>query len=209
MHDDEQRYLSAEQMRGYLPHGGYPGGMPPPPPVAAAAPQYAHWGLRVAASLLDTVIPFVVYFPLLLVAALATDTPLLAENANGVQISPFDITGPIFGWGVFPDTFQWISSVLYAAFLGFLFWNQVYRQGRTGQSIGKSLLHLRLIGEESGAPVGVGRSFLRQIAHVLDSLPCYLGYLWPLWDDKRQTFADKICKTIVVPVPPTETRSTP
>jgi uncharacterized RDD family membrane protein YckC len=25
-----------------------------------------------------------------------------------------------------------------------------------------------------------------------------LGYLWPLWDDKRQTFADKICSTVVL-----------
>ncbi|MDQ1539752.1 MAG: hypothetical protein QOH29_478, partial [Actinomycetota bacterium] len=28
----------------------------------------------------------------------------------------------------------------------------------------------------------------------------YLGYLWPLWDSKRQTFADKILKTVVVNV---------
>jgi hypothetical protein len=25
-----------------------------------------------------------------------------------------------------------------------------------------------------------------------------VGYLWPLWDDKRQTFADQIMKTIVI-----------
>ena len=37
-----------------------------------------------------------------------------------------------------------------------------------------------------------------QRQHVLDSLPCYLGYLWPLWDAKRQTFADKIMSTVVV-----------
>ena len=29
----------------------------------------------------------------------------------------------------------------------------------------------------------------------------YLGYLWPLWDDKRQTFADKILSTVVVEMP--------
>jgi hypothetical protein len=26
----------------------------------------------------------------------------------------------------------------------------------------------------------------------------YLGYLWPLWDAKRQTFADEICSTVVL-----------
>jgi uncharacterized RDD family membrane protein YckC len=25
-----------------------------------------------------------------------------------------------------------------------------------------------------------------------------VGYLWPFWDDKKQTFADKIMRTIVV-----------
>jgi uncharacterized RDD family membrane protein YckC len=35
---------------------------------------------------------------------------------------------------------------------------------------------------------------------VLDGF-CYVGYLWPLWDDKRQTFADKILGTVVVERP--------
>jgi uncharacterized RDD family membrane protein YckC len=55
--------------------------------------------------------------------------------------------------------------------------------------------------ESTGQPVGFGFAFVRQLAHVLDSLPLYLGYLWPLWDDKRQTFADKVCSTVVVPAP--------
>ena len=44
-------------------------------------------------------------------------------------------------------------------------------------------------------------SFVRQLAHVLDGLPCYLGYLWPLWDAKRQTFADKVIGTYVIDQP--------
>ena len=56
------------------------------------------------------------------------------------------------------------------------------------------------MGEADAAPIGPGRSFLRQVAHILDALPCYLGYLWPLWDSKRQTFADKIMTTVVVRV---------
>ncbi len=36
------------------------------------------------------------------------------------------------------------------------------------------------------------------LAHFLDSLACYVGWLWPLWDPKRQTFADKIMSTVVV-----------
>ncbi len=41
-------------------------------------------------------------------------------------------------------------------------------------------------------------AFVRDLAHVLDSVACHLGWLWPLWDQKRQTFADKIVGTVVV-----------
>ena len=49
--------------------------------------------------------------------------------------------------------------------------------------------------------LGGGMAFVRQIAHILDSLPCNLGYLWPLWDQKRQTFADKVLSTVVLDQP--------
>jgi uncharacterized RDD family membrane protein YckC len=42
--------------------------------------------------------------------------------------------------------------------------------------------------------LAIGRSFV----HIIDGIPCYLGYLWPLWDAKKQTFADKIMGTVVV-----------
>ncbi len=40
----------------------------------------------------------------------------------------------------------------------------------------------------------IGRAFV----HIVDSIPCDIGYLWPLWDSKNQTFADKIMGTVVV-----------
>jgi uncharacterized RDD family membrane protein YckC len=54
-----------------------------------------------------------------------------------------------------------------------------------------------LLGEESNAPIGPGNACIRDLVHLLDALTV-AGYLWPLWDDRRQTFADKIMKTIVV-----------
>ncbi len=62
------------------------------------------------------------------------------------------------------------------------------------------MLGIKLIDEQSGQPIGAGKCFLRQICHILDGL-CYIGYLWPLWDAKKQTFADKIMTTIVINQP--------
>ena len=46
--------------------------------------------------------------------------------------------------------------------------------------------------------MGAGLCFVRQLAHFVDSLVCYLGWLWPLWDRRNQTFADKIMNTVVI-----------
>ena len=83
------------------------------------------------------------------------------------------------------------------AIIGVAIW-QLIREGRTGQTVGKQALGIRLVRESDGQPLGVGMAFVRRLAHFLDSLACYLGWLWPAWDAKRQTFADKICGSIVI-----------
>ena len=76
--------------------------------------------------------------------------------------------------------------------------------GATGQSPGKALTGLRVLGERTARPIGAGMGVVRGLLHILDSLPCYLGYLWPIWDEKRQTFSDKIVHTVVVAGEPTK-----
>ncbi|HET7246750.1 MAG TPA: RDD family protein [Streptosporangiaceae bacterium] len=91
----------------------------------------------------------------------------------------------------------WFLFIL--ASLGWWIYNRCIQAGRTGQSLGKKTLHLRLLSEKTGEPIGAGMAFARDICHVLDSLACYIGWLFPLWDAKRQTFADKIVSTLVIP----------
>jgi uncharacterized RDD family membrane protein YckC len=80
---------------------------------------------------------------------------------------------------------------------GFGIWNYL-RQGRTGQTIGKGVMGTYLVREADGQFIGGGLSIARAIVHIVDGIPCYIGYLWPLWDAKKQTFADKIMGTVVV-----------
>ena len=78
-------------------------------------------------------------------------------------------------------------------------YNRWYLGGKTGQSWGNKALNMTLISEQTGQPIGPGKAFLRDVCHILDSLACYVGWLFPLWDAKRQTFADKIMQTVVIP----------
>ncbi|MFJ1457396.1 RDD family protein [Nocardia sp. N2S4-5] len=76
--------------------------------------------------------------------------------------------------------------------------NTVVVQGLTGRSLGKFVTKQRLVDPRTARPIGVGRAFLRQFAHTVDALPCYLGFFWPLVDEQRRTFADMLTKTVVV-----------
>lgn len=90
-----------------------------------------------------------------------------------------------------------VAVVLWLASLGWNIYNRWIVGGRTGQSVGKRVTKIALISETTGHPIGAGNAFLRDIVHILDGA-AYIGYLWPLWDEKRQTFADKLMRTIVV-----------
>jgi len=82
--------------------------------------------------------------------------------------------------------------------IGYWAYNRWLLGGR-GQSYGKRVVGMRLVSEETGQPIGTANAFLRDICHFIDSVICFVGYLFPLWDAKRQTIADKVMRTVVVP----------
>jgi len=167
--------------------GGYqsPPGAPPPgsppygqpaygqPPMTYGAPgaTLAEWPMRVGAYLIDTACIFGIYLVGFVIGLIASQL----SNALGAVVLVLTYLGAI----------------------GFLIW-QLVVQGQTGQTIGKEAVKIRLVAEATGQPVGPGLSIGRQFVHVLDSIPCFVGYLWPLWDVKKQTFADKLLHTVVV-----------
>ncbi len=73
-----------------------------------------------------------------------------------------------------------------------------YLTGTTGQTPGRKAVGIKVLREADGQPIGVGAGIGRGFLHILDALPLGLGFLWPIWDAKKQTFADKIIKSVVV-----------
>jgi uncharacterized RDD family membrane protein YckC len=73
-----------------------------------------------------------------------------------------------------------------------------YLQGKTGQTPGKRVMHTKLLREADGLPLGFGVAFGRALLHIVDVLPCLVGFAWPWWDAKKQTFADKIVESVVI-----------
>jgi uncharacterized RDD family membrane protein YckC len=93
-----------------------------------------------------------------------------------------------------------VSGLASLAALVYVVWNYGYKQGTTGSSIGKGIMKFKVVSEKTWQPIGFGMSIVRQLAHFVDAIICYIGYLFPLWDPKRQTLADKIMTTVCVPI---------
>jgi uncharacterized RDD family membrane protein YckC len=71
--------------------------------------------------------------------------------------------------------------------------------GPTGQTLGKRICSIRVVDATTGLPgIGYPRGIGRYFARWLSSIPLGLGYFWMLWDDKNQTWHDKLARTLVV-----------
>ena len=172
---------------GGQPYAGqvYPGASYPVPVY-----PYAPWHRRVGAYLID-------FLPSLIAAIPFNIGYFIWLNSMVQQ--------PTLPPGVVPDFtagLGWmaVGGVLLLAALAWQIYNRSIVAGRTGQSLGKRVLKIKLVAEATGQPIGALNAFLRDLLHILDGI-AYVGYLWPLWDDKRQTFADKLMKTVVPDVP--------
>ncbi len=175
-------------------------------PAAAAETvdeDYARWSFRVAAVLIDTLlqVPFVVAQVVGYVVAFdgggleRLPRPGLGVLNDSIHLSGAQMTASTWV-GLAIANLAWLSLIV------FTFWNTVVRQGRRGASLGKQSMHLMVVSETDGRPIGVLLTFLRSWLHLIDLLILGLGYLWPLWDRKRQTFTDMIMGTAVLHLPP-------
>jgi len=126
--------------------------------------------------------------------------PPLASWGLRVQSSFIDYFGPAI-LGSFVQLFisRPLGLLISLAAFGWALYN-AYQSGVTGQSYGKKIAGTRVLREADGQVLGGGLGIGRYFLHILDAIPCYIGFLWPLWDAKKQTFADKLAKSVVIKV---------
>lgn len=184
---------------GQQPYGGLPAHGAPMPStsyqVSSYGPPLANWGQRVGAYLIDALVllpAYVLFVVAVIIIGSSTSTTTQCDTSGFCQTVT---TGSPSPWG-------FILTILgFLAVVALQIWNRWVKGGK-GQSIGKKALGISLISETTGRPIGTGMAFVRDLAHFLDGIACYIGYLWPLWDNKRQTFSDKVMSTLVVQGPP-------
>ncbi|WP_421742329.1 RDD family protein [Cellulomonas sp.] len=141
------------------------------------APLVASWSRRVVAALLDW--------------AILSGATWLVLGSGGVapSLQP-TFGGPSSGAD---DPVAWYTS----GWLVGLVVAMLVLQGWTGATPGKRVAGVAVVRVSDGRPAGIAAAGLRVVAHVLDSI-LFIGYLRPLWNARRQTFADSMIGTLAI-----------
>lgn len=179
--------------------------VPPPPEYGAPLPamsyathgaggfrapmEYATWGQRVLGALVDSGAALGVGLLLYLVLVL----PAILLGGIGNDPGPGNVVFPLFGMGLFG-----------LAYFGFYIFNEVYLRAKRGATIGQGVVGLKTV-TASGELPSMITSVLRLVVKLgLGAIPCLgivlsiVDYLFPLWDEKKQTIHDKAVSTFVI-----------
>ncbi len=73
----------------------------------------------------------------------------------------------------------------------------VWMNGMYGATVGKMVMKIKIV-KENGSKITYADAALRYFASILSAIALLIGYLWMLWDPKKQTWHDKIAHTVVV-----------
>lgn len=160
----------------------YPG-YAPPGVAYQAFPAYAGFWARLAAVLIDGLVTLTFYIPAVIVMGLA----IAADDPDTTD----------FDGGALLLLLSALALFLLAA-VGVAVYHSLMVASR-GATIGKRALGIRIVDLATGRPPTKGMALGRYAFNIFISMQfCYLGNLWMLWDDQRQTWHDKVCRTVVV-----------
>lgn len=133
--------------------------------------EYSTFLQRVAASLIDSAVLFVVTF------------------AIGFIFGIFSYQ--FFG----PDAFVAIGYII-GLIVGWLFY-ACFESSNYMATPGKLALGIQ-VRDDDFQRLTFGRATGRHFARFLSSIPLGIGYLFPLWTKRRQTLHDIVARTVVV-----------
>jgi uncharacterized RDD family membrane protein YckC len=166
------------------------GRLPPMPPGAwetsepaeTTRPDYASWGARAGAWILDNLllaIPWAIAVVFFVAAASAEDR---GEDAGSLWV-----LGGL--------------TALAALIIPFVYFS-ILNGNERGQTLGKRVAGVRVRQQDGVSPLGTGRAlgryaFTAAVGAFLGPL-ILVDYLWPLWDGQKQTLHDKVVSSIVV-----------
>lgn len=74
--------------------------------------------------------------------------------------------------------------------------NRVFLPSITGWTVGRAVFGIRATAS-AGRQIGIVRLPARDLVHLLDTAALFIGWLWPLRDQRNRTYADLVLRTEV------------
>lgn len=161
-------------------------------------PKGGFW-IRGFALLIDTVFLYLLSWAALAIVSATTgfqDTIIVNRAAleQAVQAGPDalrETLEPLLA--PYADTFR---IALWALALGSFLYRPLCH-ATWGKTLGKRLLGLRVVTTD-GAPLELGKAFLRYIGYMISIIPFAFGLLWVVFDPQKQGWHDRIAATYVI-----------
>ncbi len=145
--------------------------------------EYASFWRRFGGFLLDVFI--VVAASILVFIVLAFISSIIIPTPDTEQFDAVDAAGS--------PSFAILLVSMFGPGLGYF-----VLMNANGGTLGKRMLGMRLERADTGENIGIGRAFGRLIVAYFTYSFLLLGYLWCIWDEKKQTWHDKAVGSIVV-----------
>lgn len=134
--------------------------------------EYVGFLPRLLATMIDAILLAAVTYPLLY---LLYGPEYFTENTTLIR-GPADV----------------LLSYVFPAVVVVAFWI------RKAATPGKMAISARVVDAGTGRRPSTAQAVIRYLGYLLSAVPLGLGYLWVLWDPKRQGWHDKIAGTVVV-----------
>jgi len=165
--------------------GGYSGGGSGYAPSGPAGNQPADTGPRILAFLIDAFIPGGIAIVGYVIGMVFVFGGAATQSQGG------QTAGGLIG--------LLVIVVFYGGALVFSIYNQIVLVVKNnGQTFGKKKMKIRIV-KDDGTAFGYGDAILRNIVgYWISAIICYLGFIWALFDARKQAWHDKIFKTQVV-----------
>lgn len=179
------------------PQPARPAPAPPPPPAhplsmgvpSAPAPaprpagnlEYAGFGPRLLAYLIDAVVLGLLN---LLPAAVIVFASIRAQSTGSA--------------GMLVAVELLCSLIIFVISVGY----QVYFVGAKGATPGKRIMKLKVAFPDGTWPIGYGKAFVRMIGYMISGMICYIGFFMIIFDkEMHRGLHDKIAGTVVIREP--------
>jgi uncharacterized RDD family membrane protein YckC len=135
--------------------------------------EYAGFWLRVAASLIDTVMLLILLFPLL---------SFIYGMSYWTEQRPS------------PDILDIALNYIAPMLIVILFW--IYKSATPG----KLILKMKIVDANTLQQAKTGQLIVRYLGYYLSAIPFFLGLIWVGIDKRKQGFHDMLANTVVIKI---------